>query len=84
MTTKRPKLRWELSTSDYDIKTYQVFHENTPLGYVDVEYYDGRISNRVVTPNYDGTRPVDANSRKDANVYLWKTHLGQVAKVKKA
>ena len=77
---KTPKFVWTLFTSDTDIKTYQVSRGDTHLGYVDVDYYEGRICGRVAVPKYNDTECPYVNSRKEANEYLWATHLKESAK----
>ncbi len=71
----KTKITWKLFTSDYDIKTYQVFHENTLIGYVDVEYYEGRIDQYRAVPSLDGCEIKVCYSRKESNAHLFQ-HKG--------
>jgi len=75
--TPNPKFVWTLFTSDTDIKTYSVSRDDTHLGYVDVDYSEGRITGRVAVPCYDNTDTPYVDSRKEANEYLWSVHLEQ-------
>ena len=77
MANKTPKYTWTLHTSDTDIKTYQVSRGDTHLGYVDVDYCDGRIESRIAVPKYDNTDTPYVYSRKEANDYLWAVHQKQ-------
>lgn len=77
---KTVKFVWTLYTSDYDIKTFSVSRGDTHLGYVDVEYYEGRIVGRVANPVYSDTDSSYVGSRKEANEYLWATHLEHTQK----
>lgn len=77
---KTVKFVWTLHTSDYDIKTFSVSRGEIHLGYVDVEYYSGRIESRVVNPVCNDTDSQHVSSRKEANEYLWATHLEHTQK----
>ena len=77
---KTVKFIWTLHTSDYDVKTYQVSRGEIHLGYVDVEYYSGRIESRVANPVCNDTDSSYVGSRKEANEYLWATHLEHTQK----
>ena len=79
MSNKTP-FTWTLFTRDYDVKTYQVSRGDTHIGYVDVDYCDGRICGRVAVPAYDNTECPYVYSRGEANDYLWATHLKESAK----
>ena len=76
---KTVKFVWTLHTSDYDIKTFSVTRQ-IHLGYVDVEYYEGRIESRVANPVCNDTDSSYVGSRKEANEYLWATHLEHTQK----